>query len=69
MATDSDVVVRSHGTIVTFEPVTEVGRRWFDENVQAENWQWLGPVLAVENRLAFRLVDGIEGDGLIVSGI
>lgn len=54
-----DVLIEDHGTIVTFHPLTQRARAWFDEFVQAEPWQWLGQRLSVDHRMAMPLIEGI----------
>jgi hypothetical protein len=61
-----DIRVENHGSVTLLRPLNEVGRRWLDDNVQAEDWQWLGGALACEPRTVFNVVDGAEGDGLEV---
>lgn len=67
MSNTLDVYVEDHGSIVQFEPRTEEARQWFDENVQAEGWQWLGNRLCVDHRLAKHLREGIQIAGLQIN--
>jgi hypothetical protein len=62
----ADVVISDEGTIVTFTPLTDEARDWFDDNVHSESWQWLGRALGVDHRLASDLVAGIADAGLRV---
>jgi hypothetical protein len=58
-----DFRVTNHGSIITIQPLTDEATTWLDENVEAEGWQWMGPSLCVEPRMAGALVDGIEEAG------
>lgn len=60
-----DVTVENNGGIFTFEPHTDAGREWIDENVPADA-QWLGGRLCVEHRYAYDLAQGMLNDGLNV---
>jgi hypothetical protein len=62
----ADLVVENAGSICMLRPTNEVGRRWIEENVQPESWQWFGGALAVEPRYIFEIVDGAESAGLVV---
>jgi len=60
----ADVTIGLEGTLVTFTPETDEARRFFREEVCSEGWQWLGPTLAVDHRLASDLVEAAEEAGL-----
>lgn len=57
----TDFVIRDHGTIVTFTPISEAALE-FMRDVDSEPWQWLGPTLCVDHRMAQPLVDAIAHD-------
>ena len=52
--------VRDEGTVVLIIPVTELAKKWVNENVQVESWQWLGQGFAVDHRYAPDLLQGME---------
>lgn len=60
----ADVVVNDLGSIVGFMPVSEEAKTWFEDNIEAESWQWLGGYLNVEARFADDLIEGIEATGM-----
>jgi hypothetical protein len=62
-----DLWVRDEGTVVAFRPVTETGRKWIDENIISEPWQWLGNTLAVDRRYADPIIQSASFEGLKVS--
>jgi len=62
----SDVTVIDQGTLVGFTPVSDLAQEWFADNVASEGWQWMGPTLWVDHRLAQRLLEGILGEGLVI---
>lgn len=63
---EADVVTRNEGTVVAFTLASELAKRWVEENTETEGWQWLGPVLCVDQRAAFPLIDRMQADGLVV---
>lgn len=62
----TDVIITNHGSLIGFQPVSEVAKEWFDENVESEGYQWMGPVLYVDYRLAGDLFEGVVGAGFEV---
>lgn len=62
----ADVLVDNQGTIMVLTPQTQEAKDWFDENVEAEGWQWMGDGLAVDHRMAENLLQGILTSGLTV---
>jgi hypothetical protein len=62
----TDVTVENHGSVFIFQPHTDAAKKWIEDNVQVEGWQWIGGGLAVEPRCARDLADGMLRDGLIV---
>lgn len=65
MSQNAQVAVTSHGSVVTFTPLTEEAKAWFDENVQSEGWQWIGASLGVDHRMANLLAEGLVAEGFI----
>jgi hypothetical protein len=59
-----DVSVVDHGSIIVLTPVSEAGQAWMDENLHPDAWQWIGPGLALDRRIADYIVQGMEADGL-----
>ena len=66
MKPDTDILVENHGSIISFTPITPAAREWIDENCQTESWQWMGGTLNVEHRCAAHIVEGLDGDGLLI---
>ena len=64
-----DIIVADRGTLIGFAPASRLARTWFAENVSSEPWQWAGPTLWVDHRLAQQLRDGISDEGLGVLDI
>ena len=62
----ADVLVDNQGTIMVLTPQTQKAKDWFDENVEAEGWQWIGDGLGVDHRMAENLLQGILTSGLTV---
>lgn len=61
-----DVLVDTHGSVWTFEAISEAAKQWFKENVQSESWQWLGDKLGVDHRYASSLLEGIRAAGFSI---
>ena len=64
--TKPDVVVSNHGSIVTLALLTKEAQDWVSDHIP-DDAQWFGGQLAVEPRYAGNVIDGMEGDGLVVS--
>ncbi len=63
----ADIIVNDQGSVVTFQPVSVAAKEWFNDNVEAEDWQWLGPVLGVDHRMAQNLLDGLVNEGFEIA--
>lgn len=63
----ADLRFVDHGTIWMVTAETEEGRTWLTDAVSHEPWQWLGPSLAVDHRMAPGLASFAEADGLRVA--
>jgi len=61
----ADFNINDGGSIVSITPLTAQAREWVHENVHTEPWQWMGPTLHVDTRMAQDLIDGINGEGFI----
>jgi hypothetical protein len=62
----TDFAVTNEGTLFMFFPQSKRAKKWTDENVHLESYQWLGFRFAVEHRFAENLCEGIVSDGLSV---
>ena len=60
-----DFEIADQGAIVLFTPLTERAHRWVEANV-AEDRQWFGPSLMIENAFAQVLVHGMFTEGLLL---
>lgn len=61
---DCDLTVGRDGNIMTFAAHTEAGTRFLRECLHTEPWQWIGQILCLDHRLARRVLDGAENEGL-----
>lgn len=59
----NDVIIYNHGSLIGFQPQTEHGETWIEEEVDP-NAQWLGPTMMVEARFAEAILDGMIASGL-----
>jgi hypothetical protein len=62
-----DFLIADHGSIILIMPITEAARKWIDENVVSEPWQWLGGALCVDHRCARDLTDEIAAAGFVLA--
>ena len=63
----SDFQIAEHGSIISIKPVSDTARKWIEENVAFEPWQWLGGALCVDIRCARDLIDEIAAEGFEIS--
>lgn len=56
-------VVSDGGSMVGFRPMSERAEAWIDDNLQSMPWQWLGPVLWVDHRIAHTLAAALAAEG------
>ena len=61
-----DIIVSGAGSLYMLKPVSDAGRKWMDNNLQPESWQWIGGALGVEHRFVVDILDGMQEDGLII---
>ena len=62
-----DFLIRDAGTTWAFCPLTPEAKRWTEENVQLESWQWLGATFVVDWRYGALLAEGISGAGFQIA--
>ena len=60
----TDITIINEGSLVGFQLNTLAARQWFEENVGAEGWQWMGTTLWVDHRYANAIADGVAEAGL-----
>jgi hypothetical protein len=61
-----DVLIANEGTLLTFCPLSSRAKRWIEENVHSDAYQWFGNVLVVEHRFAWGLAAGMNDAGLVL---
>lgn len=61
-----DFLVRPHGTIWTFEPMTERAKNFTGTDLDVQGWQWIGPAFGVDHRPATDLVTALQDEGFVV---
>jgi hypothetical protein len=62
-----DFLIRDSGTTWALCPLTPEAKRWTEENVHLESWQWLGATFVVDWRYGALLVGGISGAGFQIA--
>jgi hypothetical protein len=61
-----DVSFLDEGSVVVLYPESDFAIGWFDENIEAEGWQWIGGGLAVDHHMADDILNGMTAEGLLV---
>lgn len=59
-----DIQLHDQGSLIGFQPMTDAGYEFMDKHVHTESWQWMGPVLYVDARMARDLMQGMIDHGL-----
>jgi len=67
MKKKADVEAWNVGTIWTFLPVSDLGKRWIDDKVPAGDLRWAGDGIVVCDCCAHELLEGMLEDGLEVA--
>lgn len=62
----TDFIITDNGTLWGFRPWSEAAQEWFDEHVESEDWQWMGPTCWVDHRPAHDLAAAIVEAGFEV---
>ena len=61
-----DVMIHNHGTIFLFDPLSEKGKAWLDENTDPDQRQHWCESLVVEHRFAEGVAKGLADAGLTI---
>jgi hypothetical protein len=49
-----------HGTVISFRPLTDEARSWWDDNVDdCAEWQQMGPTFVIDHRMARPIAEAI----------
>jgi len=62
-----DLTFSGSGSVYLLIPHTDAGREWIDQNVYAEDYQYIGSGIAVEWRYVDDIANGAMNDGLTVA--
>jgi len=60
---ESDFLVTTHGSVWTFQPLTEIAKNFTGTDLDVQDWQWVGPAFGVDHRVAQQLVSALEDEG------
>jgi hypothetical protein len=63
---DIDFLVRPHGTVWMFEPLTERAKDHALIVMEVQVWQWHGPAFGVDHRVAPDLAAALAEEGFVV---
>lgn len=61
-----DFRVQSHGSVWTFEPLTEAAKAFTATDLDVQGWQWLGNAFGVDQRVANDLAMALEEEGFVL---
>ncbi len=61
-----DIRIDKTGSVAIIVPESEAGRKWMDENLLCDEWQWTNGGLAVEPRAILVIAESAQEDGLEV---
>jgi hypothetical protein len=61
-----DFSVVNHGSVVLVTPQSRKAKKFVNEQIVLDGWQWLGDSFAVEPRFVGNLLDGIIQEGMTV---
>ena len=61
-----DVMIHNHGSIYLFDPLSEKGKAWIDENTDEDQRTMWVESLVVEHRFAGDIANGMLRAGLTV---
>lgn len=56
------MTVKYYGSIAMLRPTTKAARRWIDEFLAVESWQWVRGAVAVEPRYVEAILDAYAED-------
>lgn len=67
MALAADFHIINHGSIVTFQPLTEAAEDWWDAYV--DDAPAVGGAYAVDHRYADSIIEGLADEGFSLGGL
>lgn len=62
-----DVTIADHGSVLLIRPMTEAARRWLDDKLVTEPWQWCDGGLAIDHRCAGVIVAELIAAGFRIA--
>lgn len=63
---EPDFIVETHGSVWTFQPMTEIAKNFTGTDLDVQSWQWLGPKFGVDAKVANDLVTALEDEGFVL---
>lgn len=63
---DADFIVTTHGSVWTFEPVTQIAKNFTGTDLDVQSWQWMGNAFGVDARIAQDLLSSLEDEGFVM---
>ena len=59
----TDIRLAHEGNLIGFQPVSPRCKQWMHDHVRSAAWQWLGPTLWVDHRIAEVLALALVTEG------
>lgn len=56
----TDFIIRYHGSVTSFQPLSDAAKAWVEEHVAPESWQWMASTFVVDHRPADGLIAAIQ---------
>lgn len=63
---DADFIVTTHGSVWTFEPLTQIAKNFTGTDLDVQSWQWMGNAFGVDARIAQDLLSSLEDEGFVM---
>ena len=63
---ETDFLVTTHGSVWTFQPLTEIAKNFTGTDLDVQDWQWMGPAFGVDHRVAQQLLSALEDEGFVM---
>lgn len=63
---DANFIVTTHGSVWTFEPVTQIAKNFTGTDLDVQSWQWMGNAFGVDARIAQDLLSSLEDEGFVM---
>jgi len=63
---ETDFLVTTYGSVWTFQPLTDIAKDFTKNNLDVQDWQWMGRAFGVDYRIANDLLIALEDEGFVM---